>query len=110
MSEKTLLCIGGPLDGKRHDQNVGILRIHEVDKVGTYTRLFLRRIVKDYMHEPYPVAYKESASVLIWQWDGSLESLPNARFTQARLDDSDWTRIDGSETRIPQLDEEANDE
>lgn len=110
MPLSSLLFVGGPLDGKRHDRNLDSIRIENLEKVGTYTRLRLHRRVKDYMNEPHPIAYLESASVLIWEWDGSFESLPDARFTQARLDDSDWTRVAGTETRIPALDEEARDE
>ena len=105
-----LLCIGGPLDGKRATLPNAATKLETaLEPHGTYTRLRLYQRVKDYMTEPHPIAYVEVASVLVWEWDGSLDSLPNARFTQARLYDSDWTRVAGTETRIPAIEEEATD-
>jgi hypothetical protein len=102
-----LLCIGGPLDGKRMKfPNAATKLETALDAEGTYTCLRIRQKVKDYMNEPHPISYLQIASVLVWQWDGSFENLPDVRFTAHRLDSSDWTRVEGTETRIPSLEEE----
>lgn len=103
-----LLCIGGPLDGKRMKLPNAATKLETaLDAEGTYTRLRIRRKVKNYMIEPHPISYLEVASVLVWQWDGSFENLPDVRFSAHRLDSSDWTRIGGTETRIASFEEEV---
>lgn len=101
------LCIGGPLDGKRMKLPNAATKLETaLDAEGTYTRLRIRESVKDYLNKPYPISYVQVASVLVWEWDLSLESLPDVRFTAARLESSDWTRVEGTETRIASLEEE----
>jgi hypothetical protein len=103
-----LLCIGGPLDGKRMKLPNAATKLETaLDAEGTYTRLRIRENVEDYMNEPDPISYVQVASVLVWKWNGSFESLPDARFTAARLDSSDWKRVEGTETRISYLEEEV---
>jgi hypothetical protein len=103
-----LLCIGGPLDGKRMKLPNAATKLETaLDVEGTYTRLRIRENVEDYMNEPDPISYVQVASVLVWKWCGSFESLPDARFTAARLDFSDWKRVEGTETRIASLEDEV---
>ena len=92
MSEKTYMCIGGPLDGRRITLPNPVTRLETaVDVDATYTKTRLWRRVEDYTTEP-PTCFLQDAQVLMCECG----PLPHAPMVMLRLHSEDWREIPGT--------------
>lgn len=92
MSEKTYMCIGGPLDGRRITLPNPTTKMETaLDVDATYTRTRLCRRVEDYTTKP-PTSFLQDAQVLICDSG----PIPHAPMAMLRLYPDDWREIPGT--------------